>query len=279
MSQITALAMRAIEVSGAKMAVVDAGSGELLWCSSSFSHSDLVKAGAVAESDRVKAVTSKAISAYLSRRNTAVHHCSTELTTALGTTWEILVEEVADAAHTCFLVTLREGEAQAALESGQGAMSADIVTGLADRRVLEARLAGRFRSKTGPFALLFLDLDGFKQVNDSHGHLVGDDTLREIACRLKAALRDEDFIARFGGDEFAIIAHGVTTLREADPIVRRLVAAAEKPLDSTDELRVSASVGVALSVDGYESAEAMLRAADEGMYAQKRANGGVSASR
>lgn len=183
---------------------------------------------------------------------------------------ECFVQQIEDEGGSYYLIKLVSPEAEESRDS-HSSPSTDIVTGLPDRRALQAELGRRFGVKSRPFALLFLDLDGFKRVNDSHGHLVGDDTLREVATRFRAALRDQDFIARFGGDEFAIIAGGVTTLLEADPIVRRLEAAAEEPLTSAGSGRVSASVGVALSVDGYDSPQAMLQAADEGMYARKRA--------
>lgn len=148
--------------------------------------------------------------------------------------------------------------------------SRDHVTDLPDRRTLERMLAHRFCDQGRPFALLFLDLDGFKKVNDTLGHVTGDRTLREVARRFVDALRDVDTVARYGGDEFVVIAEGVASLEAVEPIIARLELAVAEPIAGAERIAVSASIGVALSIDRYASPEAMLSAADRRMYQNKR---------
>lgn len=145
----------------------------------------------------------------------------------------------------------------------------DAVTGLPDRAMLESHLRRRFESPA-PFALLFIDIDGFKQVNDSLGHLAGDKVLRELAMRICQALREHDFVARFGGDEFLAVIEGIERPDALKPVLERLRATVGAPLVVQDHERfVSASIGSALSIDDYSSYEAMLHAADQRMYATR----------
>ena len=153
--------------------------------------------------------------------------------------------------------------------------SLDVVTGLPDRRSLEQELRRRFSNPAISFALFFVDLDGFKQVNDSRGHLAGDRILREVAQRFHKALRDHDFVARYGGDEFVVLIDGIDYELAAVPILRRLEAAAAQPLGvdllgEGEPVCLSASIGVALSSERHPTPDAMLHAADRGMYAHKR---------
>ncbi|MEM8864846.1 MAG: GGDEF domain-containing protein [Planctomycetota bacterium] len=150
-------------------------------------------------------------------------------------------------------------------------LSHDVVTELPDRRALERELGNRFEEGK-PFALLFVDLNGFKQVNDTLGHLAGDRTLREVAHRFRDALRDEDLVARYGGDEFVVLADGVSNHAAAEQIIARLELAVAEPIESAGATPISASIGVAFSVDDFESPQAMLHAADRRMYAHKRSN-------
>lgn len=146
----------------------------------------------------------------------------------------------------------------------------DAVTGLADRRQLEADLQRRFQSGR-PFALAFVDLDGFKQVNDDLGHVAGDQALREIAQRMRALLRELDTVSRYGGDEFVVLLDGSFDPIALSQIGERLRNAAATPLDSIrTPTPLSASIGWALSGDNYASPDAMIAAADQRMYASKR---------
>ena len=154
----------------------------------------------------------------------------------------------------------------------------DPLTGLANRRLLTDRLALALRSqprRTRPVALLMLDLDGFKPVNDMHGHAVGDELLVRLTARLSGVTRPGDTLARLGGDEFAI-ALPDATLEEAQAVAVRIVRELERPvLVDHIALSVGASVGVAVCEHpGAVDAEDLLSRADIAMYAAKRGGRG-----
>ncbi|QDU89998.1 Diguanylate cyclase DosC [Pirellulimonas nuda] len=148
----------------------------------------------------------------------------------------------------------------------------DSVSGVAARASLDQQISRWFaRAGASPFALVFVDINAFKAVNDHHGHLAGDDCLRQIATQLTESVRDSDFVGRYGGDEFVVLLAGVTTAQELHPLVDRLrkaVSASETASDG--ESQVAASVGAALSSEGYGSARDLLAAADRRMYDEKR---------
>jgi diguanylate cyclase (GGDEF)-like protein/PAS domain S-box-containing protein len=120
------------------------------------------------------------------------------------------------------------------------------------------------------FAVLFLDVDRFKNINDSLGHVLGDHLLRDVAARLEKCIRPEDTVSRFGGDEFAILLnglpHSVDALAVAERIKREMLTSFNL---GGHEVFTSASAGIALSTMGYESAEEILRDADTAMYRAK----------
>ena len=153
----------------------------------------------------------------------------------------------------------------------------DPLTKLPNRTVLTDRLRlafGRARRDPGrPFALLFFDVDRFKNVNDSLGHLVGDRLLRAIGDRVQAACRPSDTVARFGGDEFAIIVEDITDVRGATAAAERIQDEFRVPFD-LDGLEVFAtvSIGIAVWKPTYERPENLLRDSDTAMYRAK-ANG------
>jgi len=157
----------------------------------------------------------------------------------------------------------------------------DQLTGLPHRFVLVDQLASRLaddRGERGTFALLMLDMDRFKGINDSLGHEVGDDVLKALSLRLTETMRPGDMIARLGGDEFAVIADGVNGIAAAEAIGQRVALAFEPPMMVRGiSVRASVSVGVALSEPGAD-AEMMLRRADTAMYRAKRSGGDVSVS-
>lgn len=148
----------------------------------------------------------------------------------------------------------------------------DDLTGVLSRRSLEERTVAWFDARTEhPFALVFLDLDGFKAVNDRQGHLTGDACLREVGQRLGHAVRGADVVGRFGGDEFVLLLAGITSEKDFDPILRRLTGAIERPIATpAGPVQLGASLGAAFSGEAYASPEAMLSAADRAMYAQKQ---------
>lgn len=152
----------------------------------------------------------------------------------------------------------------------------DALTGLPNRALFMDRLSLAIerarRRKDQVFAVLFLDLDGFKAINDSLGHIMGDQLLIQVSRRLTACLRTTDTIARLAGDEFTILLEDLTDERESLRIVERLQKELERPCKlGTDDIPVTTSIGVTLSSPSYERAEEMLRDADMAMYRAKSA--------
>jgi diguanylate cyclase (GGDEF)-like protein len=155
-----------------------------------------------------------------------------------------------------------------ARRAAHGPAAEDALTGLANRALFLDRLTSVTASGTA-LAVLFLDLDDFKLVNDGWGHDVGDHLLCEVADRLRAAVRPGDLVARLGGDEFTVLCEGVTGEHEALAIARRLREALEEPFDIAGQRRhVRASIGCRVATEGG-AAEALLRDADVAMYQAK----------
>ncbi|MCU1360938.1 MAG: putative Diguanylate kinase, partial [Ilumatobacteraceae bacterium] len=154
----------------------------------------------------------------------------------------------------------------------------DPLTGLGNRILLQSHLevATARRGTDNDVAVLLVDLDRFKAVNDTWGHAVGDEVLQVVAARLRSVARPSDTVARTGGDEFVLLCPD--TDREAAALIgRRIVAGLSAPIStSADNVRLGASVGVAHHRGGPADADALLIAADHAMYAAKRAGrGGV----
>jgi diguanylate cyclase (GGDEF)-like protein/PAS domain S-box-containing protein len=150
----------------------------------------------------------------------------------------------------------------------------DALTGLRNRTLFIDRLARclrRARHTDGPdFAVLFLDLDRFKVVNDSLGHLVGDQLLMAIARRLESCLRPSDTVARLGGDEFAILLDDIRDVTDATRVAERIHRELSQPFQlGGQEVFTTASIGIAVSASHYERADDLLRDADMAMYRAK----------
>ncbi len=150
----------------------------------------------------------------------------------------------------------------------------DALTGLPNRRRLDAQLPAalaRARRLTAGFALLFLDIDHFKQINDQHGHAVGDAVLAAFAARLSAAVRSTDFVARYAGDEFVVILEGVATRQSGEQVAADIVRKVREPLQIDQlVLTVTTSIGVAyLEPGGLAEVQVLLDAADQALYQTK----------
>jgi two-component system, chemotaxis family, sensor kinase Cph1 len=147
----------------------------------------------------------------------------------------------------------------------------DPLTGLANRRALTEHLE---RSTEAAIALLFLDLDGFKSINDTHGHEAGDEVLIETARRLLEHTRLEDRVVRLGGDEFVVVCQRIAP-PEAEALARRIAAAASQPIGG-DGYQVTASVGIVTASAGAD-ASVLLEQADAAMYRAKQSGGNTVA--
>jgi len=159
-----------------------------------------------------------------------------------------------------------------ALDRVEHQASHDSLTGLPNRSAFRQRVEealARARRSDDHVAVLFVDLDHFKKVNDALGHDAGDDVLVEVTDRIRSCLREVDFLARMGGDEFTVVLEGLPDVTEAAQVARRITEALAEPIVChRRQVKVSASVGIALS-DGDDPAEAVLRDADLAMYAAK----------
>uniref|UniRef100_UPI0035651695 diguanylate cyclase domain-containing protein n=1 Tax=Amphritea sp. TaxID=1872502 RepID=UPI0035651695 len=149
----------------------------------------------------------------------------------------------------------------------------DMLTGLNNRNIfiqmLESQLAHSRRSNK-PLALLYMDLDNFKPINDQYGHEAGDYVLKQFAARLKLILRESDTLARLGGDEFAAILPSYGNRRQLEIIAQRIISAIEKPVTFGDQhLQVGISIGIAIHLQG-PPLESLLHEADQAMYEAKR---------
>ena len=151
----------------------------------------------------------------------------------------------------------------------------DALTGLPNRVVLADILTQEMfktRRSGNIFAVCFLDLDGFKQVNDTYGHEIGDQILVEMAVRLKENVQGGDTVARFGGDEFVLLLHDLNTTLECDQAIQRILKFVEQPLLVISEpIMLAASIGVTLFPNDDADPETLIRHADQAMYQAKQA--------
>lgn len=154
----------------------------------------------------------------------------------------------------------------------------DVLTGLANRALLSERLGqaiGLARRRRKQVALLFVDLDHFKKINDSLGHSIGDQVLRTIGERLSACVRLSDTVCRLGGDEFVILLAEIDRSHDAALIVDKVLATITQPLNIDGHiLHVSASVGSSIHPDDSADVDGMIKHADRAMYRAKTAGGG-----
>ena len=146
----------------------------------------------------------------------------------------------------------------------------DSLTGLANRTLFSERTAGALEHNDEGVSVLFVDLDDFKNVNDSLGHAAGDALLAEVAERLQACVTSEDTVARFGGDEFAVLLENTPNRRDVAAVARKALEALNDPIDlGARTVRASASIGIATYDDHTKDVESLMRNADVAMYLSK----------
>ncbi len=155
----------------------------------------------------------------------------------------------------------------------------DTLTGLANRAALiaelEAALSNRRQHPERGFAVLFVDLDRFKEVNDAHGHLAGDAVLKAVADRLRQATRADDVVARLGGDEMVVLQKHVASVEAATTLAARIIHAVARPIEVAGQrVLLGASIGVVVADPESESAETLLARADRAMYRAKETRRG-----
>ncbi|MBS0448666.1 MAG: diguanylate cyclase [Proteobacteria bacterium] len=173
-------------------------------------------------------------------------------------------------------ITAHRREEERLLELSQ----TDALTGVLNRAGFESAIQRRVAEDGGPqLALLYIDLDHFKRVNDDHGHGVGDELLRAFANRLRGLVRPSDTVARLGGDEFAVLLGGVRETAHAETVADKILRAAAEPYQLSElHLCVGASVGVAVGIAPGADWQALLRRADGMLYRAKHGGRGRQAS-
>jgi diguanylate cyclase (GGDEF)-like protein len=173
-----------------------------------------------------------------------------------------------------------EAASQALATSANGA-GLDPLTRLANRASFKGRaldVSANAKRDGGRFALLFIDLDNFKQINDTRGHAVGDRVLGEVARRMQATVRQADIVSRHGGDEFLVLLPDLALVRDAQAVAEKIAAAVAAPMDVEGTVIViSASVGIAIYPEDAEDFQALVARADAAMYHAKRLRLGTHA--
>jgi diguanylate cyclase (GGDEF)-like protein len=154
----------------------------------------------------------------------------------------------------------------------------DALTGTPNRTLMLDRLnkaIANARRRNAHIALLFLDIDKFKYINDTKGHSVGDEVVQAVARRLELVVRDADSVSRHGGDEFLILLADISQPSDAEVIAEKILVAIAEPINiQGHELIISVSLGITIFPDDGENAEALIKRADEAMYVSKRERSG-----
>jgi diguanylate cyclase (GGDEF)-like protein len=177
----------------------------------------------------------------------------------------------------CFAVMTDVTEHKQAEERMQRVAHHDSLTGLPNRSLFNDRLDQAIRlakRSSRQFALLYLDLDRFKTVNDTLGHAAGDELLQGVATRIRQQVRESDTVARVGGDEFTVILHGTAMREEAETVSGKIHAALAAPFQvgsPKQGVEIGSSIGIALYPADAGDADALVKAADAAMYTAKQA--------
>lgn len=185
-----------------------------------------------------------------------------------------------DGAKVGYVYTYRDiGENKQAEERLQHDAMHDVLTGLPNRALFVDRvtlsLTHRLRNPAHGCGVLYLDLDRFKEVNDSLGHAAGDALLTAVASRLRATLRPQDSAARLGGDEFAVLVENIVTAYDLEIVAARILREMERPFDVFGHMvNAGASVGAVMAGPDHTTSDLLLRDADFAMYRAKQAGGG-----
>lgn len=191
---------------------------------------------------------------------------------------ELTLNAIPEAPQRLFVAVIRDITARRISEQVLSRMAKfDALTGLANRAVFEDRLrtaVARAVRSNQPLALMFLDLDGFKGINDRYGHAAGDELLKQVALRLLGEVRKTDTVARLGGDEFTIVLEQLSASGDAERVAQKAVHALQAAFHvEGHELRVTASIGIVVydpRVEGAVEASDLLKRADQSMYEVKR---------
>ena len=176
----------------------------------------------------------------------------------------------------CFSVVTDITEHKLTEERSQHLAHHDSLTGLPNRLLFNDRLGQAIslaKRDARQFALLYLDLDRFKAVNDTLGHTVGDELLQAVAERTRRQVRESDTLARVGGDEFTVILPNITRREEAEIVARKIIAAVGTPFHFSSQkqgVNIRASIGIAIYPADARDAEALVKAADGAMYNAKQ---------
>ena len=164
-------------------------------------------------------------------------------------------------------------------ERSQAVAHHDGLTGLPNRLLFNDRLNQAIslaKRDSRQFALLYLDLDKFKPVNDTLGHAVGDELLENVATRIRQQVRESDTVARVGGDEFTVILPDISKREETETVARKIIAALATPFQLGSQMQsvsIGTSIGIALYPAAATDAEALIKAADAAMYDAKQVRG------
>ncbi|WP_103122079.1 putative bifunctional diguanylate cyclase/phosphodiesterase [Methylopila sp. Yamaguchi] len=179
-----------------------------------------------------------------------------------------------DSRRASGLIRASERRLQAAYRDVERKAMHDATTGLPNRLMLDRHMDERLQDPTSRLALLFLDLDRFKPVNDAHGHAAGDEVLQQVAERLRRSLPEGDLVARVGGDEFVVVAGGLDQ-EGVERLCRRLIATVAAPIrHAFGEVRLGLSIGVAMPQPECDAGE-LMRHADLALYRAKEAGRGT----